>query len=39
MEAHIVTGVRKYIGELEDRQMLVADKNVIYIIKKHGNGE
>ncbi|XP_046575754.1 uncharacterized protein LOC124283773 [Haliotis rubra] len=37
MQAHIVTGVAKNINELADRQMLTADKNVIYIIKKEGN--
>lgn len=39
MQAHIVTGVAKNIDELADRQMLQADKNVIYIVKKSGNGE
>ncbi|XP_071098582.1 fasciclin-1-like isoform X2 [Haliotis cracherodii] len=37
MQAHIVTGVAKNIDELADRQMLQADKNVIYIVKKSGN--
>ncbi|XP_050398819.2 fasciclin-1 isoform X2 [Patella vulgata] len=37
LQSHIISGVAKYIDEIRDREMLKADENVIYIIRKNGH--